>query len=239
MTPSIGADVTATFSVLQDVDLVSQVSDRLTEAIVAGHLRPGQRLVEAEVARQMGISRAPVREAARRLEQRGLLVANPRRGFFVRQLTLNEIDDIYGLRICLERYAATLASERAGPEDIARLRGQLEQMRKLVEAGAAAAQIEEDLRFHLMICEISGNRKLLRLFSDLAGEVRMIIAMIGSLFDDPARLAESHVPLIEALVSRDQSRIVAETEHHIGVAWREVRAFFERQAESREEGDSP
>ena len=238
MVPSVRQKPAPPFHEIQSADLVTQVSEQLAEAIVAGSLAPGQRLVEAEVARQMGISRAPVREAARRLEQRGLLVAHPRRGFFVRCLTLEEIDDLYGLRICLECYAARLASQRAGPEDLAALRAQLERLRSLAEAGAVGAQVEEDLRFHMMICEISGNRKLLGLFSDLASEVRMIIAVIGQLYDNPARIAETHLPLIEAIESGDMERIDAEIQHHIGVAWREVQRFFAiRQAES--EGTQP
>lgn len=222
----------AAFHEIRSADLVTQVSEQLAGAIVAGDLAPGQRLVEAELARQMGISRAPIREAARRLEQRGLLVAHPRRGFFVRRFALDEIDDLYGLRICLESYAARLASERAQPDELAALRRQLDRLHSLADAGAMAAQVEEDLRFHMMICEMSGNRKLLRLFTDLTSEVRMAIAMIGRLYDDPTRIAETHLPLIDAIESRDVARIDAEIEHHIGVAWREVRRFFAAQEEA-------
>ena len=229
MVPSAQEKPALAFREIESDDLVSKVSEQLTAAIVAGDLAPGQRLVEAEIARQMGISRAPIREAARRLEQRGLLVAHPRRGFFVRRLALDEIDDLYGLRICLESYAARLASQRAQPEDLVALRAQLEVLHNLADAGAVAAQVEEDLHFHRMICEISGNRRLLGLFNDLASEVRMAIAVIGRLYDDPARIAETHLPLIEAIESGDTARIDAEVEYHIGVAWREVRRFFAAQ----------
>ncbi len=144
----------------------------------------------------------------------------------MRDFQLDEIDDIYGLRIVLETYAARLACERAEAGDLARLDRQLEDLRRLAARGEVAALVEADLRFHLSICEISGNRKLLGMFSDLTGEVRMIIALIGQLFDDPERIAETHAPILEALAARDADRLEAEVDHHIRVAWREVRRIF-------------
>ena len=216
----------ATFEALESTDLVAQVTDRLARAICEGRLVPGQRLVEAALARQLGISRAPVREAARRLEQRGLLVAHPRRGFFVRDFSLEEIDDLYGLRIALERYAAELACARATEDDLNRLQAQLDLLLRLAQAGAVADLVEEDLRFHLLFCKASGNRKLFKLFHEIAGEIRMIIVLIGQVYDDPNRIAETHRPLIEALAARDAARLDAEVDHHIRVGWREVRRFF-------------
>lgn len=227
----------ATFDPVPGSDLVGQVSEQLARAICEGRLAPGQRLVEAAVARQMGISRAPLREAARRLEQRGLLVSQPRRGFFVRDFAPKEIDDLYGLRLVLESYAADLACARATAADLDRLRARLSRLRALAEAGAVSELVEADLSFHLDICELSGNRKLLGLFSDLAGEVRMIIALIGQVYDDPVRLAEAHAPLLEALAAGDRDRLRDEVDHHIRVAWQEVRDVFaaRRDREARAE----
>ncbi len=228
----------ATFAQLRASDLTGQVTAQLAAAICEGRLAPGQRLVEAAVARQMGISRAPVREAARRLEQRGLLVAHPRRGFFVRDFSLEEIDDIYGLRIALERYACSLACTRASADDLERLRAQLDLQRRLAGEGRVAELVEQDLGFHLLLCDISGNRKLLHLFTDIAGEVRMIIALIGQLFDDPQGIAETHAPLIEALAARDAVRLDSEIDHHIRVAWHEVRRFFAERGAPQSRADS-
>src|SRR6476469_5886214 len=86
---------------LADTDLVGQVARVLTQAVVTGQLAPGAKVVEAGIARELGISRAPVREAARLLEQQGLLVSHPRRGFFVRKFAADDIDDIYDLRLCV------------------------------------------------------------------------------------------------------------------------------------------
>jgi DNA-binding GntR family transcriptional regulator len=216
----------AAFEQVRSADLVTQVTERLARAVYDGRLRPGARLVEAAVARQMGISRGPLREAARRLEQRGLLVARPRRGFFVRDFTPAEIDDIYGLRIVLECYAMRLACARASDRELRDLRTQLEHQRALAAADAVVELVEADLQFHRMVCAASGNRRLDALFADLAGEVRLIIALIGQLFDDPERIAETHTPLLAALEARDPERAAAEADHHIRVAWEAVRTLF-------------
>src|SRR2546429_7483681 len=108
---------------LADSDLVGQVARILTQAIVQGRLPPGSKVVEAGIARELGVSRAPVREAARLLEKQGLLVASPRRGFFVRKLGIKNIDEIYDFRNCIERHARGLAARDLTPPAPHRLRG--------------------------------------------------------------------------------------------------------------------
>lgn len=227
------------FGTLRSTDLVSQVGEQLVQAIVEGRLAPGQRVVEAELARQMGISRAPLREAARRLEQRGLLVAHPRRGFFVRELSLGEVDDLYGVRIMVESYAARLAAERAGPAGLDELARRIEELRRLASDGKEAALVEADLEFHRAICVLSGNRRLLRLFDDMAIDVRMVIAMIDHLYDDPLVIAETHSPLLDALRGGEPHIITGAVEYHIGVAWREVRRFFAERPPGGSARDKP
>ena len=154
-----------------------------------GRLPPGSRVVEAEIARQMAISRAPVREASRRLERQGILVSRPRRGFFVREMSVREIDDLFQVRLSLEMTAVAAACEHADAAGLARLRGLLELM--IAEAADAPQhrRIELDLSFHTLICELSGNAYLLRLFSSTQTEMRMIISLIDNVYQDPEMVA--------------------------------------------------
>ncbi len=207
---------------LSENDLVGQVARRLTNAIVQGRLAPGARLVEAGVARELGISRAPVREAARLLEQQGLLVAKPRRGFFVRNLDITDIDEIYDLRICVERHAGVLAAKNLTPASRDGLRRQLEVLYETAELDDPARQVEEDYKFHRLICEIAGSRRLLRVFDDLASEMRMVIGLVGRLYDDPSIIAATHEPVLAAIEQGHPERIVAHLDYHIGSAWTEV-----------------
>ena len=83
-------------------------------------------------------------------------------------------------------------------------------------------------RDQLRLLELSGNRRLHRLFSDLAGEIHLVIALIGLIINDPEQLALTHRPLLDAAESRDGDRLRREIDHHITVAWKEVRGLFHR-----------
>jgi DNA-binding GntR family transcriptional regulator len=216
LTPPVG------LTALADTDLVGQVARILTQAIIAGLLPPGAKVAEAAVARELGISRAPVREAARLLEQQGLLVASPRRGFFVRKLEAADIEEIYDLRICVECHAGVLAARKLTPETRAALRRQLDVLYETADLDDPARQVEEDYKFHRLICEIAGSGRLLRLFDDLASELRMVIGLIGRLYDDPRRIAQTHEAVLNAIEAGDPARIDAELDRHIRVAWHEV-----------------
>ena len=216
MSPPVGLPA------LTETDLVGQVARMLVQAIVQGRLAPGAKVVEAGIARELGVSRAPVREAARLLESQGLLVASPRRGFFVRKFAGDEIDEIYDLRLCVERHAGVLAARNLTAESRDALRRQIDVMHQTADLDDPARQVEEDYRFHRLICEIAGNRRLLRLFDDLASEMRMVIGLIGRLYDDPHEIARTHEPVLAAIEQGHPERIVAHIDHHIGHAWREV-----------------
>ena len=151
----------------------------------------------------MAISRAPVREASRRLERQGILVSRPRRGFFVREMSVREIDDLFQVRLSLEMTAVAAACEHADAAGLDRLRGLLELM--IAEAADAPQhrRIELDLSFHTLICELSGNAYLLRLFSSTQTEMRMIISLIDNVYQDPEMVAATHQPILDALARRD------------------------------------
>jgi len=208
--------------VLASRDLVRQIARMLSDAIISGRLAAGAKVAEVGVARELGVSRAPVREAARLLESQGLLVTRRGRGFFVRAHRPDEIDDLYDLRICIEKHAAVRASRRLTPERRDALRRQLAVLHETAATGDPARQVEEDYRFHRLICEIAGNQRLLALFDELASELRIVIGLIGRLYDDPQRIAATHEPLLAAIESGDAERIVAATEYHLGDAWRGV-----------------
>jgi len=216
ITPAVG------LTALTETDLVGQVARILTQAIIQGRLPPGSKVVEAGIARELGISRAPVREAARLLERQGLLVAHPRRGFFVRKLEATDIDEIYDLRICVECHAGVLAAKNLTPQSRDALRRQIDVLHETADLDDPARQVEEDYKFHRMICEIAGSTRLLRLFDDLASELRMVIGLIGRLYDDPHRIAQTHEAVLEAIEGGHPDIIEARLDYHIDAAWREV-----------------
>lgn len=206
------------FQAIRSPNLVDQVASHLAEAIIAGRFLPGERLSEVALARELGVSRAPIREAARLLESRGLLVSQPRRGFFVRALDAAELEDIFDLRLCLERHAMEHLAHDCSAEAFEALQQQVEVLCEAAVSGSEGRRIEEDLTFHRLLVEAVGNRRLLKSFDDLAHELRLCITLITRTHDAPETIADSHHLLLEALASRDSRRCREAIDYHIGVA---------------------
>ena len=225
---------TALFESVEATDLVGLVEAQLVRAIVEGRLAPGSRVYEADIARRMGVSRAPVREAARRLERQGVLVARPRHGFAVRTISVQEIDDLFEVRLSLEMTAIELACRKADDAGIARLRALIDTMVREAPTLPQHDRIATDLAFHTLISELSGNAHLHRIYANTQTEMQMIIALIDAVYDDPATLAATHYPIVDALQRRDASAARAAMRLHLDDAWQHVRALFVQQ-----HGDDP
>ncbi|HEY9223115.1 MAG TPA: GntR family transcriptional regulator [Variovorax sp.] len=221
------------FESVESTDLVGLVEAQLTRAIVEGRLPPGSRIVEADIARRMGISRAPVREAARRLERQGVLVARPRHGFAVRTISVQEIDDLYEVRISIELTSIELACRKADDAGLARVQALLEKMVRPDPDLPQGERIASDLALHTLICELAGNARLLRIFMDTQMELRMIIALINAV-DDSAAVAATHRVIVDALMRRDAEAAKKAMRIHLEYAWEHVRALFVEQ-----HGDAP
>lgn len=215
------------FSEVSTTDLVTQIARQITAAIVTGQLKPGARLTELQLSRDFGTSRAPVREAARLLESQGLVTFSPRRGFSVRTFGATEMRDIYELRIGLELHAGYLAVERATEADIAALEKQLRRLYETADQTSIETQIFEDFAFHRMLCVASGNARMIKAYDELAMEMRAGITLIGKLYDDPQRMAETHEPIMDALKKRDAEELREALRYHIAVARDAVVALFE------------
>ena len=206
------------FKAIRSPNLVDQVADHLTEAIIVGRFTPGERLSEVGLARSLGVSRAPIREAARLLESRGLLVSQPRRGFFVRALDAGELEDIFDLRLCLERHAMEHLAHACSAETLLALHRQVEVLCRAAASGSENRRIEEDLAFHRMMIAAVGNRRLLKGFDDLAHELRLCITLITKTHEDPDTIADCHHLLLDALASGEPARSREAIDYHIGVA---------------------
>ncbi len=208
-------------------DLVARIEEELRAAIVSGQLGPGARVVEVEIARQLGVSRAPVREAARRLESVGLLVSRPGHGFAVRTFSARDVEDLYPVRIQLERAAVEWACARASDAALAAFPGKVDQMAALAEQLPPSALIARDLAFHDSIAEASGNQYLHRLVKNVQAELTVFLTLGAAEVYDPRSLAETHRPLAEALARRDPMAALQALDVHLGDAWVLARRVFE------------
>ena len=207
------------FQPLDREGLVQRVARLLSKAIVTGQLSQGERLSESVVARQLGVSRAPVREAARLLENSGLVTYLPNRGFFVRSITARELADLYEFRLVIETAAVRRLIRDGLGDSETRLVQQIEEMRRVAGPGFdMLTQVEADMEFHRLICAGSGNPKFLATFDQIAMESELTIMMIGRLYDDAQRLAETHQPILDALLRHDEPEAVEALRDHIEVA---------------------
>lgn len=191
------------FSSIRVPDLVELVERQLLQAIFEGRLPPGSRIVEAELSRQMGVSRAPLREAARRLESQGVIVSTPRKGFTVRTFSPKEIQDLFQVRLGLEVMAARLACEVATDAQLASLKAYADDMLERAPTLSNIERVTMDLGMHTAISRLSGNEYLQRIFSNMQAEIRICQGFIERQYRDPVFIAQSHFPVVDAILQRD------------------------------------
>lgn len=205
----------AVFAPAVQQTLFSYVYDALRRAIVTGALQPGQRVNEAEIARQMRISRAPVREAIRLLEQAGLLVSTPRRGTIVVSLSAQDVEEVYTLRSDLEMRAIQRATSRLTEADLAELEHLLGVMHAAGEAGDLPTLLDADIAFHLRIVKAAGWPQLQRVWESLHPRTLTLHTMRTLVRWSATMHADRHQPVLAALRERDAEAATAAIRDHI------------------------
>ena len=189
----------------------------ILEAVDLGDLKPGQRLVETELAERLGVSRTPVREALQRLETQGV-VTRDGRSLRVATLDHDQLGELYEVRGVVEGLAARLAARHAAPEEIAVLRQMAEEDRGLL--GDPTALSLANRRFHRQLHRASHNRYL----SQMLESMRRSMALISSTtLGSPGRGAEAldeHDSIVAAIAARDEHAAQEAAEKHISNAYR-------------------
>lgn len=198
------APLASEITILQSQSLTTLVQRELELRIMSGELAPGAKLNEIEVAGQLNVSRGPVREAFRALEQAGLLRTEKNRGVYVRAISVEEADEIYELRAVLDEFIGRQLAARITPEG-------LRELRALVEALDAASQARDvdeytrlNLSFHDRMVELAGNRKLLETYRRLVKELtlfrREALSRSHAAMPDSTR---EHRAIVSAIAARD------------------------------------
>lgn len=183
-------------------------------AIIRGELLPGERLKESDIAKQLGISRTPVREAMLVLAAEGLLDLAPNRGARVRPYDADELHLQYDLRQLLEGYAASYAATRISPEQLRELELSCERMEAL-EIGDVVAHNEENIFFHAHVLDVVGSARLRHIVRSL---LEIPLPYKRGYWSDPAnkkRSEKAHRRVVKALRSRDPERAQAAMTDHL------------------------
>lgn len=194
---------------------IDAILRRIEQMILTGEVLPGERLNELALSRRLSVSRAPLREAVRGLEQLGLLEIVPNRGVVVRQVSMKDALDLYDLRAALFRGAARLAARRALPEEVARLRQLNEAMREAAAAERFADYYARNLDFHTALMAAGGNAPMARAY-DRA--VKGLHLFRRRSLVHPAQLdlsLQEHEAMLSAIAAHDAAAAGDAAERHI------------------------
>jgi DNA-binding GntR family transcriptional regulator len=220
--------------------LRDRVLEAVEQALVSGTLRPGDRLKEAEIAQEAGISRGPVREALQQLVGEGILVNVPHRGTYVALWSKSDVIETYGLRALLESYAARLAMKRMTEEEKAELGSIVERMYTRAREGDAVGLSELDRRFHHRLFELSGNAPLRRILRDLWRRIGMMVNFDATTSPDLFQYADNHRMLLDALRSgKADSAEQVFREHIVSVGEALTQRMNGAPVARRKEGSAP
>jgi DNA-binding GntR family transcriptional regulator len=206
--------------------LSDQVKDRLLQAILDGRYPPGSRIVETRVARELGTSQAPVREALRDLEALGIVETAAFRGARVRRPSADELLEAFTVRAALESLAARLAIPRLTDEDLEALAGLLREMQVAAAADDVHAEATANASFHARIVERAGNATLERVWRTLEPFSRTYISVVAP-GADLRRIADEHLPILAALCKRDPAQAVEVLHQHFAKAAAMLAAHWE------------
>jgi DNA-binding GntR family transcriptional regulator len=193
--------------------LVDVAYEELRKRIVSGGFPMGSRLNEVHLASDLGVSRAPVREAVRRLSEEGLVVERPHQGAVVRELDAASLVDLYNVRAAIEPLAIRLATRRR--LDTRPLQGLVERMAGAAKSGDYSLVARHELDFHSVICNGSGNPILIGIFHGLEGLVLMGLALDDSGYPDLEEVAREHQPLVDVIESGDENAAAETMAAHV------------------------
>jgi DNA-binding GntR family transcriptional regulator len=213
---------------------------RVRDLIVSGGLRPGQKLVDRDLADQLSVSRTPIREALARLAMMGLVEARSRRGYYVTQYKSKQVSELYEFRKILEVAAAGLAAQNAKPTHVRKLKRILIELEKMTGSPDGSAKtVAIDLQLHNVVAQASGNPLLEQAIRNLIDKVTAFIwvdwvnvSMIG----DPAQITAAqgeHTALVLSIIEKDAERAAHLMSVHIDNAQKGLEKMLRAQADMR------
>lgn len=194
------------------------VFENLRNAILEGDLKAGKRLMEVQLAEQLGVSRTPIREAIRKLELEGLVVMLPRKGAYVANMSFKDLIDVLEIRASLEGLAAYLASERHREEDIAELERVANEFEKSVRETDIDNVLKKDIEFHEKIFSMANNKKLYQLINSLWEQVHRFRMTYVSDYEASLSLVDEHNKILEAIKCGDSELAKKYATEHIELA---------------------
>ena len=191
------------------------VCETLRDAVRRGVLKPGERLMEIQLAEELGVSRTPVREAIRKLEMEGYVIMMPRRGTYIADLSIRDINEVFEIRTSLESLASALAADRITEDELEKLQRLLVQIGTHIKSGDMESIVRTDTEFHDLLYQASRNTRLVGIISNLREQLTRFRTTSMSF---PGRLKatlEEHRKIVEAIAQGDEKAARKAAEHHM------------------------
>ncbi|CAN5452797.1 GntR family transcriptional regulator [soil metagenome] len=194
------------------------VADILRSAITEGQLKPGDRLIEIDLAKELGTSRAPVREALRQLEEQGLVASYPYRGSEVLGVSQDEVEQVLvPIRITLERFAYSRALGRLSQDDFHQLQELVNEMEAAARDGSTERLADADVRFHELIIVRSEQRHCLQIWKTIEPRVRAYFRRDAPAHADARTVPAQHQELLDVLKTGSETAVLDAIDHHIHI----------------------
>jgi DNA-binding GntR family transcriptional regulator len=214
------------------IGYVDEVIGTLRTAILRGQVAEGQRLSEPALARELGVSRTPVREALRALEKEGLIQRTPGRGITVVEVTPEDADEIYTIKSVLEGVAVRLACQRATDKELERLYRYVDEMQALAEQDDIGAYAEVSREFHAALIKASRSRRLSDVYRIVGAPIQRLRVFALSQPGRPRESVREHRAILDAIARRDPEAAERLIRAHVGGAGTMVaKALHEREVE--------
>ena len=191
------------------------VFNTLRQAILRGELKPGERLMEIQLANKLGVSRTPIREAIRKLELAGLVLMIPRKGAEVAEITEKSLRDVLEVRRALEELAVELVCEKITDEQIQDLKDAAEEFKESLKDGDITRIAEADVKFHDVIYMATDNQKLIQLLNNLREQMYRYRVEYLKRSDFHQQLIDEHEEIIETIESGQKDRAVQVVCQHV------------------------
>ncbi len=211
---------------VHSASVVDLVLAQLEGLFLANRFAPGERLNEVYLAQRMQVSRGSLREAARKLEQRGWLVSRPNRGFFVRDFAADEVAQIYEARLCLQSFALNKALPGLAAPARSGLKEGFSLLKKAARESAEQEVINQIMAFHRAITLLGENAIILRSFDALAMETRLIMSLTGGVQANPQEFVDRNRRLLDSIQSDDPHQAIGELTAYLEKGLNEVQDFL-------------
>ncbi|BBH24598.1 GntR family transcriptional regulator [Paenibacillus baekrokdamisoli] len=211
---------------LEKQSMSVDLAEFIKQQILDGHLSPGDRIVETKVAKDLGISQTPVREAIRQLSGEGIITIVPNKGPMVRTFEMKDIFEVYSLRSMLEGLAIRLAVQFATDEDIEELVQFFEEMKRKMADDSVDSLLQDSVYLHQSIIRLSNHSRLSASYDSITFHISLAARILGRV-STKHKEVEQHAELIDALVRRDPDHAEKVMRKHILRSFNEFRELPE------------